>query len=57
MFPPMMGGSKEVLPPIWGGAQNPQGGAAPPQIMGGEQLDYGGGAFHFGGELKGEHFF
>ena len=56
-------------PPIWGGAQNPQGGAAPPKIMGGEQLHYRGGAQggalflriqsappQTGGEHKGEHF-
>ena len=56
MFPPMMGGSKEVLPPIWGGAQNPQGGAAPPQIMGGSNLIMGGSISFWGGAQGGALF-
>ena len=43
-------------PPWWGGAQNPQGGAAPPPCAPPPDMG-GGGALHYGGELKGEHFF
>ena len=56
MLPPMMGGSKEVLPPIWGVAQNPQGGAAPPQIMGGSNLILGGSISFWGGAQGGALF-
>ena len=53
MFPPMMGGSKEVLPPFGGEHKILKGELLPPMCS----PPIWGGALHYGGELKGEHFF